>query len=445
MEESDIVVSKDGTGDFTTIMDAVNSIPANNSMWKTILIKNGVYDEHVMIKNNFIVLVGEDRYQTRIEHDLSRKAWNNLNGSNTGCGVINIWTDCHDIVVANITVKNTYNYTSDSGEDYTEVIRSETGTTRIWIVNSDLLCKWKDTLALWGKEKGMYYVNNCVFRGSIDAFCPRGWCYALNCRFIETRDSSPIWMEGVSGLDQKLVVQGGSVHSEKNKKTKLQNQQGSPSFYYLDVVLSDSIGSQGSSGPSYYYQVQGNSSYTWFKDNISLEQRKLIDSKWTFTSNNTLMWSPEDDMPPVLPFASLPQPYHKKYEVKQGMNTLKWIAGRNAKAHRVYLGVTENPALLSETTDTNIQVELEAGKTYYWRVDAETDAGIVPGETWTFSTTASETNTRLQTTDTDNPVLSVEYFNLNGMKVPESPNQLLIKKTTYQNQSVLIEKIIPFY
>jgi pectinesterase len=440
--EADIVVSKDGTGDFTTIMEAVNSIPANNDAWKTIRIKNGVYDEHVMIKNNFIALAGEDRYLTQIEHNLARKEWNAANGSNTGCGVINIWTNCHDIVIANMTVKNTYNYTSDSGEDYTEVIRSETGTTRIWVVNSDILCKWKDTFALWGKDNGMYYVNNCTFRGSIDAFCPRGWCYALNCRFIETRDSSPVWMEGVSGLNQKLVVQGGSVHSEKNKKTKLQNQQGSPSFYYLDVALSDSIGSQGSSGPSYYYRVSGNSSYTWFADNISLEQRKQIDSQWTFTSNNTLMWSPEDEMPPVLPFASLPQPYHKRYEVNPGKNALKWIAGKNALSHRVYLGVTDNPPFYSETSAANIQVDLEAGKTYYWRVDVVTGSDVVAGETWSFSTAVSGNTTGIQMIEPDCPVLSVEYFNPAGMKVPRTENQLLIRKTTYQNKQVLMEKTI---
>lgn len=388
-ERADIIVDKSGSGDYETITDALNSIPDNNSSWKTILIKNGIYDEHVMIKNNFIALIGEDRHNTRIEHNLSRTSWKNGggNGSNTGCGVINIYTDRHDIVIGNMTVKNTYNYDSDSGEDYTEVIRSETGTTRIWVIDCDVLCKWKDTFAPWGKDNGMYYVENCTFRGSIDAFCPRGWCYALNCRFIETRDSSPIWHEGVSGLNQKLVIQGGSVHSEKNKNTKLQNQQGSPSFYYLDVNLSDSIGSQGSSGPSYYYNVKGNSTYSWYKNNLTLEERKKINARQTFTSNGILMWDPEGDLPPVLSSASMTQPYHKQYCVDAGPVTLKWIGGRNATGYNLYFGTTVNPEIIAaEIKTTHIEIETEANKNYYWRIDVITDEGIIRGKTKVFST-----------------------------------------------------------
>lgn len=44
-------------------------------------------------------------------------------------------------------IRNTY----EGSEDYTEVIRSETGTTRLWFINLDVLCLWKDTFAPWGK------------------------------------------------------------------------------------------------------------------------------------------------------------------------------------------------------------------------------------------------------------------------------------------------------
>lgn len=44
---NEIVVAKDGSGDFTTIQDAINSIPTSNNDWKTIVVKNGIYNEHV--------------------------------------------------------------------------------------------------------------------------------------------------------------------------------------------------------------------------------------------------------------------------------------------------------------------------------------------------------------------------------------------------------------
>jgi pectinesterase len=65
-ERADIIVAKDGSGDFETIQAAIDAVPAENNALKIILIKNGVYVEKLMIKTNFIALVGEDRDSTRI-------------------------------------------------------------------------------------------------------------------------------------------------------------------------------------------------------------------------------------------------------------------------------------------------------------------------------------------------------------------------------------------
>ncbi len=377
--QNEIIVAKDGSGNFTTIQDAVNSIPTTNAEWKIIIVKNGVYDEHVMIKSSFVALVGESRAGTHIENNLPRATWYAANGTNTGAGVVNVATNMHDIVIANLYIRNTF----EGSEDYTEVIRTETGTTHIWVINCDVLCLWKDTFAPWGKAGGMYYVSNCNFRGSIDAFCPRGYCYAINCRFTETKSSSPIWHEGVATEDQKLIVQGCSVHSEYNKQVKLQNSQNYAMFYYLDVQLSDSIGSLGVSATTYFYGVKGLAGSTWFADNLTLANRKLIDAVWTFDGK----WDPESTMPSALPFAALPQPYNGRYSVAAGITTLKWIPMRNAVSHKIYFGTTEQPALLGETTSDTINTPvLETNKTYYWKVNTITSGGEIQGILWRFTT-----------------------------------------------------------
>ena len=376
---NEIIVSKDGTGDFTTIYAALNSIPVNNAEWKTIIVKNGVYDEHVMIKSSYIAIVGESRGGTRIEHNIPRAAWYAINGTNTGTGVVNIATNLHDIVIANMYIRNTF----EGSEDYTEVIRSETGTTRLWFVNLDVLCLWKDTFAPWGKAGGMYYVSDCNFRGSIDAFCPRGYCYAINSRYTETKSSSPIWHEGVAGEDQKLVIQGGSVHSEYNKNVKLQNSQNYAKFYYLDLALSDSITSLGSSATAYFYGVTGMTGLSWFANSISLEQRKVMDAAWTFDGK----WDPENTMPSVLPFAALPQPYNGRYAVSTGPISLKWIPARNAISHKVYFGTSDTPPLIGETNSSMYEIpNLEKNTTYYWKIVTITADGETTFETWRFTT-----------------------------------------------------------
>ena len=377
---NEIVVAKDGSGNFTTITDAVNSIPTANAEWKTILVKNGLYNEQVSIKSSYVALIGESRSGTHIEFNLPRADWYAAHGVNTGAGVINVAGNMHDIVIANMYVRNTF----EGSEDYTEVIRTETGTTRLWFINLDVLCLWKDTFAPWGKAGGMYYVADCNFRGSIDAFCPRGYCYAINSRFTETKSSSPIWHEGVGGTeDQKLIIQGGSVHSEYNKQVKLQNSQNYAKFYYLDVQLSDSIGSLGVSATTYFYGVKGLAGSTWFADNLTLANRKLIDAAWTFDGK----WDPESTMPSVLPYAGLPQPYNGRYSVAAGTVALKWIAARDAISHKVYFGTTEQADLLGETTSNAINTPiLEANKTYYWKVNTVTASGEIQGALWRFTT-----------------------------------------------------------
>ncbi|OPZ03266.1 MAG: Pectinesterase [Bacteroidetes bacterium ADurb.BinA395] len=396
---NEIVVAKDGSGDFTTIQDAINSIPTSNNDWKTIVVKNGIYNEHVMIKSNYIALVGESRSGTRIEFSIPRAEWYAANGTNAGTGVINIASNLHDIVIANMYIRNTY----EGSEDYTEVIRSETGTTHLWFINLDVLCLWKDTFAPWGKAGGMYYVSDCNFRGSIDAFCPRGYCYAINCRFTETKSSSPIWHEGVATEDQKLVIQGGSVHSEYNKNVKLQNCQNYAKFYYLDVQLSDSITQLGKSATTYFYGVKGPSGLTWFNNNLTLDERKLIDAEWTFDKK----WNPERTMPRVLPFASLPQPYNGRYALSAGNLTLKWTSARNAVSNKVYFGTANQLQLLGETTlDSMITPVLETNKTYCWHVNTVTANGEMEGQLWFFST-----GDNIDQSIDDNPTTPVEEDN----------------------------------
>jgi pectinesterase len=376
---NEIIVAKDGTGNFSTIQEAVNSIPATNAEWKTIIVKNGLYNEQVSITCSYVALVGESRSGTHIEFNLPRAVWYAAHGVNTGTGVINIAGNMHDIVIANMYVRNTF----EGSEDYTEVIRTETGSTKLWFINLDVLCLWKDTFAPWGKVGGMYYVNNCNFRGSIDAFCPRGYCYAIDSRFTETKSSSPIWHEGVATEDQKLVIQGGSVHSEYNKQVKLQNCQNYAKFYYLDVHLSDSIASLGTSATTSFYGVTGLVGLTWFGNTLTLPNRKLIDAAWTFDGK----WDPENVMTAVLPFVALPQPYNGRYSVAAGVTALKWIPTRNAVSHKVYFGITEQPELLGETAANTLNTStLEANKTYYWRVNTVTADGEVQGPLWRFTT-----------------------------------------------------------
>jgi pectinesterase len=64
-----IVVAKDGSGDYHSIQEAVHSIPDNGKDRVTIYIKNGVYKEKLHIENSNIHLIGEDVKMTIVTFD----------------------------------------------------------------------------------------------------------------------------------------------------------------------------------------------------------------------------------------------------------------------------------------------------------------------------------------------------------------------------------------
>ena len=73
---SDIVVSQDGTGNFTTIQEAVNSVRDLLQQRVTIHIKKGIYHEKLIIPSwkTKISLIGEDKENTIITNsDFSGK------------------------------------------------------------------------------------------------------------------------------------------------------------------------------------------------------------------------------------------------------------------------------------------------------------------------------------------------------------------------------------
>ena len=58
---ADIIVDIDGSGDYTTVQEALNSIPDENDTWQIIFVKNGTYYEKIILGylKTKVILVGE--------------------------------------------------------------------------------------------------------------------------------------------------------------------------------------------------------------------------------------------------------------------------------------------------------------------------------------------------------------------------------------------------
>ena len=83
----DIVVAKDGSGNYKTVQEAVNAVPDNRTERTVIFVKNGIYREKVSVPSTKLnlTIIGEDVNKTVI-------TYNDYNPKVVGNDTINTWT-----------------------------------------------------------------------------------------------------------------------------------------------------------------------------------------------------------------------------------------------------------------------------------------------------------------------------------------------------------------
>jgi len=392
-EAASIVVAQDGSGNYRTIQEALDAIPAGNAEYRIVLIRRGTYREKVMITTSHVALVGEDREGTRIEYAELRRNWRKSHPDDWGAAVINIGPETTDVIIANMTVRNDYGRDHDD-HDHQFAIRSMANANRIAILHANVIADGGDTLSLWNSESGLSYYDDSYFEGWVDFVCPRGWAYITNSRFFGHNPNASIWHDGSNDRDQKLVVRHSRFDGVPG--IALGRNHRDAQFYVLDSELSANIADRPiyqvpepdryTWGQRYYYANvhRAGGDFAWFSDNLHTAagspRDEDITAEWTFGGR----WNPET-LPAVLPFAAIPRPENGWRWVDPSGVTLHWTPGRNARAQRLYFGTVNPPEFRVEQRETTYATgSLKEGATYYWRVDAVTADGVVPGQVWSF-------------------------------------------------------------
>lgn len=85
-----IIVSQDGKGQFVTIQAALNSLDTFSTKERVIFIKNGTYQEKLMIDKSFVKLVGESEKGVIISQSLPRDMWRCQSPEDYGAGTVNV-------------------------------------------------------------------------------------------------------------------------------------------------------------------------------------------------------------------------------------------------------------------------------------------------------------------------------------------------------------------
>jgi len=209
-EASDtLFVSKNNPSHFSTISEAIASLPMYSYHRVVIYVKNGVYNEKIRIDRDYVTIMGESKANTRIEYNQLRSLWDKSPDA-IGPAVVNIFAD--DVILKNLTIENTQ---PEIGPHAFAIYG--TGTRTI-LKNCTLLSKGGDTVSLWNYKTGMYYHDSCYFQGAVDFVCPRGWCYISNSTFYELKNTAALWHAAPTNEKQKFVLENC-------------NFQGADSFY----------------------------------------------------------------------------------------------------------------------------------------------------------------------------------------------------------------------
>ncbi len=300
-QNADIIVAADGSGDYSSLTEAIQNLPYYNYQRIVILVKDGVYIEKIRIEQDYLTIRGESREGTIIHYNQLREDWQK-DKDHIGPAVINIHAD--DIILDNLTIKNTQ---PEIGPHAFTIYG--TGTRTI-ITNCNVTSNGGDTVSLWNYKEGMYYHDNCYFEGAVDFVCPRGWCYISNSQFHELKKTAAVWHAAPNNKDQKFILQNCQFTGVDS--FNLARHHYDAQFYFLDCTFPENMRNKAIEhvvypdkphknrpylhGDRYYFfncnRKTGN--YTWFNNNISTEncgvQPNEITPEWTFDYK----WNPVD-------------------------------------------------------------------------------------------------------------------------------------------------------
>ena len=172
-----LVVSRDGTGDFRTLQEAVESAQAFMDYTVTIYVKNGVYKEKVIVPSwvENIDIIGEDRDKTIITYDDHA----NINKMGT-FRTYTVKVEGSDITFKNLTIEN-------NAAQLGQAVALHTEGDRLKFINCRILGN-QDTIYTGAKFTRLYF-KDCYIDGTTDFIFGPSTALFENCMIHSKRNS----------------------------------------------------------------------------------------------------------------------------------------------------------------------------------------------------------------------------------------------------------------
>lgn len=172
-----IVVSRDGTGDFRTLQEAIESPRAFMDFTVTVYIKNGIYKEKVIIPSwlEHIDIVGEDRDKTIITYDDHA----NINKMGT-FRTYTVKVEGSNITFRNLTIEN-------NAAQLGQAVALHTEGDCLRFINCRILGN-QDTIYTGTKFARLYF-KDCYIDGTTDFIFGPSTALFEDCVIHSKRDS----------------------------------------------------------------------------------------------------------------------------------------------------------------------------------------------------------------------------------------------------------------
>ncbi len=166
----DFVVAQDGSGDFTTVQDAINAVPDFRKNKTTIFIKNGTYKEKLILpasKTN-VSFIGENIEKTILTNDDFASKKNRFGEEVGTTGSTSFYVFGEGFTAENITFEN-------SAGPVGQAVAVRIDGDMVAFKNCRFL-GFQDTLYPHGDRSRQYY-KNCYIEGTVDFIF--GWSTAV--------------------------------------------------------------------------------------------------------------------------------------------------------------------------------------------------------------------------------------------------------------------------
>jgi len=176
-QDYNIVVSRDGTGNFRNLQEAINSIRAYMATRTTIFIKNGVYKEKIIVPSwvTNLTIIGESVEKTIITWD------DHANIDKMGTfKTYTIWVQGNGFRAENITFEN-------NATQLGQAVAVHVDGDKAVFLNCRLLGN-QDTLLTANQESRQYF-ENCYIEGTTDFIFGPATVWFENCHIHSKKNS----------------------------------------------------------------------------------------------------------------------------------------------------------------------------------------------------------------------------------------------------------------